>query len=278
MLSKLFKHEFRASSHYYVPVYIATLIVSLVLGIVWTIELIWHNGLFDIIAGPFVFVLFMGVLMALSISAFLLPAIRFYKTMVSDEGYLTHTLPVTSNQLILSRLLVGATYYVFNLLMMFFIMAGAFFLNIIVTKEYETLEWAQLRVEFVKGMQEIGMDQISVPLFTVEMIIACILGIFSSVLITYTAIAMAQCMNGHKIVWTIVFYMCINIGFSMISGAISIIVMIGMIPIGIWNIETISPAIAYQISGFIGIIVTVIQLVIGYFVTKYLFTKRLNLE
>ena len=39
--------------------------------------------------------------------------IRFYRSMYTDEGYLSHTLPVTANQLFLSKVLVSGVWYLF---------------------------------------------------------------------------------------------------------------------------------------------------------------------
>ena len=42
--------------------------------------------------------------------------VRFYRTMYTDEGYLTHTLPATKNQILASKILVSGLWTLFILL------------------------------------------------------------------------------------------------------------------------------------------------------------------
>ena len=50
-------------------------------------------------------ILYVIMLMAATWGIMIFLGIRFYRSMYSDEGYLSHTLPVTANQLFLSKVL-----------------------------------------------------------------------------------------------------------------------------------------------------------------------------
>lgn len=49
--------------------------------------------------------LFYGALMCCGVGTSIYLAVRYYRSMYSNEGYLTHTLPVTPNQLLLSKMI-----------------------------------------------------------------------------------------------------------------------------------------------------------------------------
>ena len=277
MLSKLYKHEFRASSRYYVPVFLASGLISLVLAIVWTINNTWKNEIFSTITSPFVFLLFFGALAAITAVSFFIPIFRFYKTMISDEGYLTHTLPVTTDQLILSRMLVAITYKVFCFILTLVIIALTIVLTIIVTKTYETNEWNIMVQAMHELLDALGAYQVSIPLLVVETVVMSVEGLFSSVLVCYVAMAIAQCMKNHKVIWSVVFYICVNIAVSMISNVISTITMMGYGSGYMMNNEVATFKV-FQVSFLIAIILDVLVIVAGYFITRYIFQKRLNLE
>ena len=282
MLSKLYKHEFRASSRYYVPVYIAASMLSLVLAIVWAIDNLWQNEIFSTITSPFVFILFFGALAAISAASFFIPIFRFYKTMVSDEGYLTHTLPVTTDQLILSRLLVAVTYKIFSFLISGVIIVLAVVLTIILTKTYETWEWDMLVRAFNEVLNEMGVEKVSMPLLYTEIFVMCVESLFSGTLVCYVAMAIAQCMKSHKVLWSVVFYVCVNIAISMISSIISTCTMVGYSAKYLTSsaVDDYEMAVfeMYQGSFLISIILSIFVIIGSYFISRFVFSKRLNLE
>ena len=282
MLSRLYKHEFQASSRYYVPVYIAASILSLVLAIVWAIVNLWQNKIFSTITIPFLVILFFCALAAIGVASFLIPIIRFYKTMISDEGYLTHTLPVTTNQLILSRLLVAATYKLFSFLFCAVIILLAILLTFVLTKAYETWEWDVAMLGFNAMLEQMGVAKVSLPAFCTELFILSVEGLFSGVLISYLAMAIAQCMKSHKVLWSVVFYIMVNIVISMISSVISTVVMLGysINYVTMPSVNNYDMAVfeMYQGSFIVAIILSIFVIAGGYFITHFVFSKRLNLE
>lgn len=114
MLSKLLRHEFRATGRIMLPVYALLLVScggctlfgrllgrypeSTVLSVVQTV--------FATLFGVTTF----GMLLL----TLVLMVYRFYKNLMTDEGYLMFTLPVSRSQLIWSKLLVALVWSVLS--------------------------------------------------------------------------------------------------------------------------------------------------------------------
>ncbi len=100
MLSKLLKYDFRSAVKTWIILGILSLVLSVVGGrsIAMSGSGYEHDGLF--IAGATI-ALFVIVLTAMATA--ILSFYRFYQTLFTDEGYLTFTLPVTKQDLLLSK-------------------------------------------------------------------------------------------------------------------------------------------------------------------------------
>ncbi len=117
MLGKLLKHEFRYYAKRFVPFIAIIMAVAVVLWIMTMTtgseniyEMLYNNmdesDVFYVVGNLLMYVLSVAV-SVLSIYVFYVGISRFEKNLFSDEGYLMNTLPVTSSQLILSKL-IGA--------------------------------------------------------------------------------------------------------------------------------------------------------------------------
>lgn len=109
MFGKLLKYEFKSLGKWYFGLYGLTLIVSVILGLM--IRQFRNFGSMDSdIASAFagIFSLsFMFLLSALGISTLVIIIKRFYDNILGRQGYLTMTLPVTTHQILLSKITAG---------------------------------------------------------------------------------------------------------------------------------------------------------------------------
>lgn len=103
MLRKLIKYDLLADYKKYAAVYIAML-ASSVLLLFFDKMTSWikNNAFIDIMTMVFMFVFFTITIIS-GVMLLVFSTIRFYKNIVRDEGYLTHTLPVSTWQLIASK-------------------------------------------------------------------------------------------------------------------------------------------------------------------------------
>jgi len=106
MLTKLLKYEIKATARTFLPIYTAILLVSIVNRLIrlTSSELIFN--LTSIVLG--------GLFIALGVLTIIAIVQRFSKNLLSDEGYLMLTLPVTSSKLILSKLTTAVLWTVIS--------------------------------------------------------------------------------------------------------------------------------------------------------------------
>lgn len=105
MLKKLIKYDILADYKKYAAVYIAML-ASSVMMLFFDKMTSWisNNTFIEVMAVVFTMVFFALCLVA-GVMILVLSTIRFYKNVMRDEGYLTHTLPVPTWQVIASKLI-----------------------------------------------------------------------------------------------------------------------------------------------------------------------------
>lgn len=114
MLKPLLKHEFKATHRFFLPAYgifaalllLERLTVFLGIGMNPDTGTFWGQ-LTQLLFGICTFVTAIGVF-AMLYSPFVLSTIRFYRNMMTDQGYLTHTLPVSVSHQIWAKLLIVA--------------------------------------------------------------------------------------------------------------------------------------------------------------------------
>ena len=114
MLKKLIKHEFKDTMRLFIPMFgfivVLTPIFSLMMSLgsqpydentADALSLVFGSGIIG----------YCLLLFGLLIVTQVLIAIRFYKTMTSQEAYLTFTLPAKTGQLLLAKWLVSFVWY-----------------------------------------------------------------------------------------------------------------------------------------------------------------------
>ena len=108
MLSRLIRHEWKETWRIPVISFIVILFLTLVCFICFR-QMEPPADENSINAGAFVIMmLYCLIISCISMVVTIYIAIRFYRNLYTDEGYLMHTLPVTPRQLILAKLLVAA--------------------------------------------------------------------------------------------------------------------------------------------------------------------------
>lgn len=105
MLRKLIKYDLLADYKKYAALFIAMLASSVIM-LFFDKMTSWisNNTFINVMAAVFALVFF-AVCLVSGVMLLVLSTIRFYKNVVRDEGYLTHTLPVPTWQIIASKLI-----------------------------------------------------------------------------------------------------------------------------------------------------------------------------
>jgi hypothetical protein len=261
MLSKLMKYELKATSRILIPLYLVLLVISLVNRIIYTPN---RNVESFRIIDQFLLSIhatFIGVVLIVTVIYMI---IRFYKNLLTDEGYLMFTLPVKVNQLITSKLLITMLWLLISVIV---VMSSLFitFAN----PEFLSNAMKAISMAIQDLNREFGGKWIMV--FT-QIIIMALLGIISHILLVYVSIALGQLWSKHRIIGSFVSYM-------VIYTAIQFILIILFIPFGVFvsDNQTSASTLSTVIFPMIIVVIT-LECVASFFVTNYIFKRRLNLE
>lgn len=261
MLGKLIKHEFKATSRFLVPLYLILMVLSIVNRIVLTLDL--FDGALAIIRG-FVTVTFVISLIGIAVVTFVLMVMRFYKNLLSDEGYLMFTLPVKAHQLITSKLLISMLFMILSIL--------AILVSLLIV--FATPDRMDLLSSLINHMK-VELQVVfrgNIPLLVIETVLIMLIGIVHNILMIYVSIAVGQLFNGHKLLGSFAAYIGIN---TAVQTFITGILFVGSLILRrtINELEAI-PQIIFPISILISILLSSAY----FFATDYIFKKKLNLE
>ncbi|HIW82032.1 MAG TPA: hypothetical protein H9742_11065 [Candidatus Acetatifactor stercoripullorum] len=158
-------------------------------------------------------VLYVLALVGASYGILIYLGVHFYKSMYSDEGYLTHTLPVTANQLLISKILVGGIWMILVLLAIVASIVALFsaFLGM-----YLQITPVEIFQEFGAAMAELFGEagevlRVRVIHLAVILIITCVAGSFCSIAMLFGSITMGQLFSKYRALMAIVCYIGVYI-------------------------------------------------------------------
>ncbi len=278
MLGKLIKHEWRAMRKPLI-IFLVVLAVTTALS---CITLLFINPAFnEVVIGlsailfVCVFLLYYMGLIVCSIGTNIMIAVRFYKSCYTDEGYLTHTLPVSSKQLLLGKTL---TYSIVNIVMgalmilSVFVIVGVGFAHF---SSFADFSGFPSFTEIDAGFRsEAGIGLIPLILFVV---IYCIVVYIANIIIITGCVSVGQLMTKHRVLGALLAYFA----FYMIVQTLSTFAVFPMSTALIKAELAGETMTMWELMGssisIVGVIYFVIA-VIMYFVNLHMMTKKLNLE
>lgn len=268
MLGKLIKHEFKSTSKLVLPLYIVLVILT-ILGRIVAQSVMSSNNLNDS-AGLMVFnissvMVYVLGLFAVSITTYIYFVIRFYKNLFSDEGYLMHTLPVTSWQLLSSKLLVA---FIWSLVEILLICLSIF----CIFANQEVFDIVKNFVNSYGGLNGITQTYFGMNFGNtlILIIILVILSALSGLLLPYASICIGQLWQKHKVAGSFLSF----IGITLILQIIGT-VYTGLSTSGSPIIEeTVFFAANYRMS----ITSSIISSILFFLVSGFLMDKKVNLD
>ncbi len=253
MLGKLFKYDMKALGRVFLPLYAALIIVSAVnRGLMLT-------GLtVPIIIGNSVFGMLMG---GVCVATLILTIYRFRKNLLGNEGYLSFTLPVSADKLILSKMFSAAIWSV------------ASFIAVIASIIIIGASGSDF-TEFIDGLKQFfshfHLDWNHV-IFSIDAIIIMVLMLFCSIMVLYCCISLSMLVNKHRKAFSFGAFIVITI-VAQIIGAILVNACMHFDPIQLSQLAT-----AHVILGLV-ILGELVVFGIFYSATRFMLTKKLNLE
>ena len=277
MLGKLFKHEWRAISKLLLVLHGFILIFAILSRIFFE-----ASGGFDVatsagagtavsvIAGLLIFFL-MLILFCAAVFTSIYIGYRFYKNVFTEQGYLTNTLPVTPAQIIVSKGLTGLLWTVIDFIVlvvaMLIMFANGDFMSVLLPALGRFFHYLS-----------------ALPAFCWIFLIMLLLSPFLTILHLYFCVAVGSLVPNHKILGAIGIYIISYVAIQIFSAIVLALTGIGF---GVANIDTTGMTGA-ETMYYLGSLLTPMFLIIllceiiatfvCFFVTKYIMTKKLNLE
>ena len=263
MLGKLMKYEFMATGRVFLPLFAALLIVSVINRIFQSLELQVPSVLGIILS----VVLIVGI----CVLTLIITLQRFRNNLLSNEGYLMMTLPVSTNSLILSKLFVAAIWTVVSFVVvvasvMIMAMSGIDLQDIVISA----------RLFFNNILAETTLESTHLVVFSIEAVVCIILSVLSGILFLYACMSLSMLVNKRRWLFTFGAYVVISTALQILF---SVLVAIGAAA-GITEVFDFSAWNTFGLSQMIILIFLVIEAalcVAYYYVTRYMLKRRLNL-
>lgn len=290
MLGKLLKNEWKSFS---LPPTVVMIIFAVFTGIVmcsfttsfWEQE---ANIIVELFSSLAIFA-YIFCLAAVSFSITLCTAVRFYKNLFTDEGYLMFTLPVKASQLLLSKGLIAALWRILSYIVIGLSIFGIGSIAYIYLEDVSIVEFfrnfSELLLE-IFDLQSIR-EAISIPvsLLLIWIILLFVGTLFSNILFIYTCICLGQLFRKHKIGGAILSYF----GLRFVKNFLEKLIMLPLpsnpfsyqtMFFGMGNVTSIED---FSVGTWLLIIFISLLVLYGtctgmYFICTYLMTKKLNLE
>lgn len=111
MLGKLLKYEFKATARYYWIFFVSYFLLSGGVGFLSKVSMNTNNVALGL-AITLLFIVFIVSSIFMSLAPIIFSSIRFNKSVLGDEGYLTNTLPVSSNTIVTSKAIIASLWYI----------------------------------------------------------------------------------------------------------------------------------------------------------------------
>lgn len=208
------------------------------------------------------------VISSIAIFTYIYSGYHFYKNVFTDQGYLTNTLPVTPSQLLLSKELAALLWLLIDVVVIsisIFILVGS----------------TELFSNFSIFWRTLMRYASQTPLFTTLVIIALVLAPFLLIGILFFSITLGNLASSHKVLASIGAYVGIYV-VQQIFGLIQLVVWgyFGSTTIMRVNIYSNNYSFGTFLNPILitGLIFNIILIAVCWMGSKYIMTKRLNLQ
>ena len=210
-------------------------------------------------------------------------AVHFYRTMYTDQGYLTHTLPVSKHQLLVSKILNSGLWMLIVFLGMYLSLfaLGASMIGAFIPEGYTWQDiwyemgpvWDMLDDIFREGF---GMGAGG---YFVLLLLTSLISPFCSMINIFGAISIGQLFSKHRVLMAIVSYIGIAVVNSIIGSIIQSINSVSQFDRMMNDAMANAAAGRYfNITMFSNLVLSVLEAVILYFVSYYVTSRKLNME
>lgn len=265
MLVKLLKYEIKATARIFIPFYLFLILFTLINKIFISMNSSYLQIPQTIAMGVFIF-----TVIGIFIMTLIMTIQRFYRNLLTDEGYLSFTLPVKPYHHIISKALIALMWFFLD----FVIIGISIFFMVI---NLDTITGMIPGINYILDyLQGIGLATI---IISIQLLLIIIIGVFNILMKIYSAISMTNFTDNYKILFGLGAY----IGFDIAEQTVLslIFVLVGVIgPIKLFqgiNLNLITPGLIIT-ALFCYMILLIIIGSIYFFITNWVLKNKLNLE
>lgn len=215
MLIKLMKYDLKSLNRILIILHAFLLLMTVLLRIFITGRIQLDSDFNGLLFGLSVLIYALTIT-GISFGTAIVIAVRFYKNLFSDEGYLSQTLPVTMGQHLLSKTITGTLWswidYLLLLVSLYIGIATPELLRLYHTNQDEIMQ----QLGFTGAYASITPAKIVLIL-----LVAGLIGSIANVVMYYASIVLGQLFSSHRVIGAIACYF----GLSAILSAVSFIAM-----------------------------------------------------
>lgn len=265
MLTKLLKYDLKNLFKKLLPIYLVSLAICIVTGIM----LIISDNIYalNFIIG---IMLFLSVLLIIltPIAAFIYSIDDFYNKLVKDEGYLMHTLPAKKSSIVMSKTIASIITVLAS------IVSSIISLIALTINHYDSYNSI---LNQIGNIIDSAVNIMGI-LFIILLILAIIIGYILNLLNIFASISLGQMHNGNKKLFAVIYYIATYYIMQIIT-AIIILIPILFNKNLLSQLEMDIPPIG-TLNTFLGlsIVLSIIFSIIFYIITTKVLDKKLNLE
>ena len=268
MLGKLMKYELKAMGRIQLPIYGALLIITVLNALMMRFNLP-ADGFFFMIPVIMVMLYFFCIFVTLIMNT-ILSILRFHRNILGKEGYLMHTLPVSTAQNILGKLFTVVLFQIISI-------AAAvlsFFLLLVITANMDMAVFGQAFRAIFENLDKIQGEWV---LFFLELVGLGLISAAFGTLMIYAAMAVGHMFNRHKIIKSIGIYILLDIAVNIaVSVLIAALFNSGTVFMGV--LDSIGPVIQSNIVLAVFMVFLLIWSMVFFLITNYFLKHKLNLE
>lgn len=286
MLGKLLKYEWVGFRFPFIVMLVVTLSTTVVTcGVILTVRPQNNNTeWYSVMAFMLSFLVYYFGLIGCTVGMILIIAIRFYKTSYTDQGYLTHTLPVSTQMILNAKIIAAVAFALATCLAMvlsFLVICSVGLNHVLVLSmadgpgkytdifEARRIFYGELSSWIRQFEDELG---ISLAAYTVYMIIWSIVGVVANVMMALGCVSIGQLYTKHRIVGAIGAYFAVQLALNVAYSFATVPMYIKMAN----DSPTIFGAMSSSLN--MSLFFMVVMSVAMYFVNLNMMTRRLNLE
>ena len=277
MLGKLIKYDILADYKRYGIVFAAMLMFSLLLMALDRLTDMFKENRFFEVMMIVCAMLFFAAAVVMFTMIFVIATIRFYKNLVRDEGYLMHTLPVPTWQLILAKF---TTMYIWSAAA---VIVTGLCLGIVSGEPFWLFKldigWELLSSAFVEDTVDGTAEQLRNFFLVCGAVMVLSPGFM--MLHIYMSLALGNLFHTHKLGMSVLMFFALYIAEQILSGVAMLFMSAEMVEY-LTVLDSVVPFEAgyrYMMTSMVFSIVFTIILMVVYFIgAERIFSKKLNLE